>query len=253
MERTMDPARWKRVDSLFKSAISLPSQEVDAYLASECSGDEELERQVRLLLECDQDAGSFLEHPAIEAEAATHATNDSILDSVPTAGNYRVLEKLGSGGMGVVYKAEDARLQRFAAIKFLSGDLTADPESLSRFRREARAASALNHPNICTIYDVGEQDGRSYIAMEFLQGVSLKDRIAGKPLPLTELLTLATDIADALDAADQAGIIHRDIRQIFLSLRANTPRSSISDWPNSRPTMPPGCRRTGRPSPVNTI
>jgi serine/threonine protein kinase len=132
-----------------------------------------------------------------------------------------VIEKIGSGGMGVVYKAEDLRLNRFAAIKFLSGDLASGPDSLSRFHREARAASALNHSNICTIYDVGEQDGRSYIAMEFLEGVSLKERISSKPIPLTELLALAIEIADGLDAADRAGVIHRDIKpaNIFVTSR----------------------------------
>src|SRR5580704_15694932 len=211
----MDAGRWKRVDDLLQAAVRLPAEQHEAFLRQACAGDDVLAEEVKSLLRSHGELGDFLEKPALDG-GTQNVTNKEAPEACTLVGqtvaHYKVLRQLGSGGMGVVYEAEDIRLGRRVALKFLPEKLVCDERALRRFEREARAASSLNHPNICTIYEVEEHDHQPVIVMELLEGVSLNQRIREGPISTDELVDFGIQACDALEAAHAKGIIHRDIK-----------------------------------------
>jgi TolB-like protein/Flp pilus assembly protein TadD len=220
----MEPERWQSIERLYHAALEVEESRRPAFLQDACGGDEALRREIEVLLSREKRAEKFMETPALEVAARTLAQDrnqnqpkpsldeDELHLAGKTISHYKVLAKLGGGGMGVVYEAEDIRLGRRVALKFLPEKLAGDERSLQRFQREARAASSLNHPNICTIYEVEEHDHHPVIVMELLEGKSLKQRISEGPISTDELLDFGIQTSDALEAAHAKGIIHRDMK-----------------------------------------
>ncbi len=214
----MSPERWQQVKEIFDSALQYEPAERARFVSEACGEDVALRREVESLIASHEKDGSFIDSPAYEAAAGLLAS-DPELTVGEKIGHYEVLSTLGSGGMGEVYLAYDTRLDRKVALKVLPGAFSQDQDRLHRFEQEARAASALNHPNILTIFEIGEADGRHYIATEFIEGDTLGQRIAIGPLKLGETLNIAEQVTSALSAAHGAGIVHRDVKPENVMIR----------------------------------
>src|SRR4026209_866497 len=215
----MKPERWEQINDLFQSAVERAPEDRAAFLEEACRGDEALWREVKSLIACYEPAQGFIESSAFEVapELLTDARPGAMVGE--SIGHYRVESLIGVGGMGEVYLARDERLGREVALKFLPEHLTADKIQLSRFKSEARVASALNHPNILTVYEIGVEGNRHFIATEFIKGVTLRASLAHRRMNVHDALEIAAQVASALSAAHEAGVVHRDIKPENIMLR----------------------------------
>ena len=229
----MRPERWRQIDKLFQAALEHPEDQRPDFVREACGGDDALRKEVESLLGFHERGDRFMEGPGDRAEAIGSAegpvaASDESKEDEPLIGrvisHYRILDKLGTGGMGVVYRAEDVLLRRHVALKFLRKELDTEEDARSRFQREARAASSLNHPNICTIHDVGEYEGHPYLVMELIEGQTLKERIAEGPVAAEEVAAFGMQLADALESAHAKQIVHRDIKPANVFV---TPRGQV--------------------------
>ena len=219
----MERERWGQVEQIFHAALQVEESRRSELVRQSCAGDEDLRREVKSLLAHHSEYASFIETPAFADAGASPLRPRSSRSLNPTLnpksgladtviGHYRILGKIGCGGMGVVYEAEDLKLGRHVALKFLPEELAEDPQSLQRFRLEARSASALNHPNICTVYEVDEANGRAFIAMELVEGKTLRELLVCGSLPMRKAIEIAAQVAEGLTKAHEAGIAHRDLK-----------------------------------------
>src|SRR5436190_17742301 len=215
----MTPERWEQVGKLYQAALALPPDECETFLDDACGDDTAMRREVESLLVAEDGAGSFLAAGAMKDAAKMLVEDKSLSLDGKELGHYHVLSLLGSGGMGEVYLAEDIRLKRKVALKALPTELTANQDRLRRFEQEAQAASALNHPNIITIHEIGQVDGLNFIVTEFIAGETLRQRMATERMDLPAALDVATQVASALDAANAVGIVHRDLKPENIMVR----------------------------------
>ncbi|MGH9752393.1 MAG: serine/threonine-protein kinase, partial [Blastocatellia bacterium] len=219
----MNPEQWQKIYELFEAALERPAEDRAAFLARACAGEEETRRRVEAMLAADAQDDLLMDRSwrrAVDVFApSTSISDDTRSYSGETIGDYRLIKELGRGGMGTVYLADDTRLGRRAALKFLPSHLVNNRERARRFQREARSVSALNHPNIITIYDFGRENERLYIASEFVEGHTLRNLVGGPDVSLNQILDLAVQVASALEAAHAAGVVHRDIKPENIMLR----------------------------------
>jgi len=239
----MDPERYQKVKNLCQSALDIEQGMRGAYLREACAGDESLRKEVEALLAHQVEAEGFLRDPAMELAAQELAKDQANLPSRDLIGrtiaHYRVIEKIGEGGMGEVFLADDISLHRKVALKFLSQEMKQDAAARKRFIREAHSAAALDHPFICHINEVGESEGRDFIVMEYVDGRTLKDRLARGSLQLKEALQIAIEVAEALEAAHGKAIIHRDIKPANIMI-TKAGHAKVMDFGLAKQLIPPG-------------